>query len=117
MKFFCNNFLSFNSIRREAEVKQQKRLVVEQLSMQMNISSVVACFVEAFELPPNGGSSFSCSLLIHKMKSRTRHEAKAQALANHRRRKARMIEHQIASELLMDPLVDPRHVAHVLRNR
>ena len=51
------------------------------------------------------------------MKSRTRHEAKAQALANHRRRKARMIEHQIASELLRDPLVDPRHVAHVLRNR
>jgi len=51
------------------------------------------------------------------VKTRTRYEAKAQALANHLRKKAWLDQRLILDDVLFDPMVDPRHIAHIARKR
>ena len=51
------------------------------------------------------------------MKSRYAYEQKAQALATHIRRKSPLDAYLIVSDVLFDPAVDERHIAHITRKR
>lgn len=51
------------------------------------------------------------------MKTRTRYEQKAKALATHIRRKSPLDRYMIVSDALFDPAVDQRHIAHLTRKR